>query len=396
MAKMNPASATISAAQHGQPHLGGVRITLHRCPPLRGGCRPSRNALSAVSVLRSACSQVADEAKPAVHRGRATRSPTSRASRMIVGDDDGRRAELVAGVPRIRLEIVAEVTGIEAGGRLVVEHDLGLQNQGAGERDPFLHAAGQSRGHPILDPDSPTHASAAATRSRISSSLNALVLANGKGDVLQDVEGVEQGAATGTASRSAGARRTTRAPSTGRGPYPRTAPSPPSAGSSPLSCRSVRLLPEPERPSTTRHSPRRIVETQVVEYGSVAEAPAESAHDVERFPHGFSAAAGLSDEDMEQLRQKEIRYQHHDGSPDDGAVVACPTPSAPPLAVRPLWQPMIAMKHGEEDRLSEAVEDVLHGEGLQDVVDVQAVRRGSTDSRRRTGRRECPASRRGR
>ena len=28
-------------------------------------------------------------------------------------------------------------------------------------------------------------------------------------------------------------------------------------------------------------------------------------------------------------------------------VVARPTPSAPPLAVRPLWQPMIAMKQAK-------------------------------------------------
>ncbi len=65
-----------------------------------------------------------------------------------MGDGDGGRAQLL----HLRLDqIVDDVAhdGVEAGGRLVEENDLGLGGDGAGEADALAHAAGKLGRHQV-------------------------------------------------------------------------------------------------------------------------------------------------------------------------------------------------------------------------------------------------------
>ena len=60
----------------------------------------------------------------------------------VVGDHDDSEAEAVAQRGDEFVEVVC-ADGVEAGGGFVEEEDFGIQREGAGEADAFLHAAGK-------------------------------------------------------------------------------------------------------------------------------------------------------------------------------------------------------------------------------------------------------------
>ena len=61
--------------------------------------------------------------------------------RAVVGRDDNRRSLVVDGLEQLH-ELVGPL-GVEVAGRLVGEHEVGLHDEGARDRDPLLLAAGK-------------------------------------------------------------------------------------------------------------------------------------------------------------------------------------------------------------------------------------------------------------
>ena len=59
-----------------------------------------------------------------------------------MGDVDGGDAELLLDAPELELHVFAQLA-IEGGERFIEEEEIGLEHEGAGDRDPLLLAAGE-------------------------------------------------------------------------------------------------------------------------------------------------------------------------------------------------------------------------------------------------------------
>jgi hypothetical protein len=110
-----------------------------------------------------------------------------------VGDDEG-------GDFIIFFEAADEVVdgigddGVEAGGGFIVEDALGVSDDGAGESDAFAHAAGEFDGHFLEVFFEFNDAEGFADAIFESFVIADTGFAEGEGDVLGDVHGVEEGA----------------------------------------------------------------------------------------------------------------------------------------------------------------------------------------------------------
>jgi len=73
-----------------------------------------------------------------------TLSATLRAVCMSCVDDQASHLMVAAGAQDQFVDDVAH-DRVQAGGRLIVEHEFGVQNQGPGQADPLAHAARKLR-----------------------------------------------------------------------------------------------------------------------------------------------------------------------------------------------------------------------------------------------------------